>query len=68
MIPRACRVVRCWHMHVYKLDTPTLASYMTKTKQIRYTVGVKKKFPLSRFKDFLKSVWKTFDKIFLCNF
>ncbi len=29
-------------------------------------VGVKKKFPLSRFKDFLKSVWKTFNKIFLC--
>ncbi len=36
MIPRACRVVQCWHAHVYKLDTPTLTSDMTKTKQIRY--------------------------------
>ncbi len=31
------------------------------------TVGAKKKFPLSRFKDFLKSVWKTFNT-FLATF
>ncbi len=33
-----------------------------------YTVGVKIKFPLSHFKDFLKSVWKTINTLFFFFF